>query len=48
MKPFFFWISERLDSLSVRVEILAEFFREKSREEDYIVHYYPEGPEGDE
>jgi hypothetical protein len=48
MKTVLFWLSERVDSLSVMLEMLANWLREKSRTPDLEMPYYAEGPEGDE
>jgi hypothetical protein len=48
MKPFLFWLSELADSMSVRLELLANWLRDKSRTPDYVLPYYTEGPEGDQ
>lgn len=48
MRNLLYWLSERLDSLSVRLELWAEILREKSRAEDLELPFYTEGPEDDQ
>ena len=45
-----FWIAERIDSMSVRLEILAKTIREhaSAASGDLEMPYYTEGQEGDE
>ena len=45
-----FWIAERIDSISVRLEMMATTIREHASASngDLEMPYYQEGPEGDE